>query len=157
MSQAQSGAAPEIESLIPLSEYLARPDDAQVPQYPFLRCAGLVYGVWIYAGANFPEEEQERIRQTIDDTTFVASMVGAATNAERAGREFADLTEEELVQMGEQVNRQVVVIAEFYSSRMESNFVRQGEAYGQDPLISGDLNLCAQYHQIAQGIASQYR
>jgi hypothetical protein len=156
MSRAQI-SVPEIESLIPLSEYLARPEDDQVPQYPFLRCAGLVYGLWIYAGANFPEEEQERIRQNINDTTFVASLLGAARIAERSGRAFTDLAEDEIVEMGQQVNQQVLAIAEFYSSKMQRNFVQQGEAYGQDPLISGDLNQCAQFYQLAQAIASEYQ
>jgi hypothetical protein len=156
MAHAQASESIEVDSLLPLSEYLSLPDDARHPSYTFIRCAGVMYGVVIYGGDNLPEEEHQQISRTIEDTMFAAVVVGARTSAEQSDQSFADMAESELAELADQVKSQVVALAEFYSSRMELNYLQQGQAYAQDPLITGDLTICKEYYLLAQEISNKY-
>ena len=66
------------------------------------------------------------------------------------------MAESELAELADQVKSQVVALAEFYSSRMELNYLQQGQAYAQDPLITGDLTICKEYYLLAQEISNKY-
>lgn len=146
---AQTAAdVPTITELTPLSEYMSRPSDRQVSSYPFIRCAGLFLGYNYYAGANLDAAAAAQADQTIiafrDASIFanVKKMVG------QRGLAIDDMSEDEVITIGQGTWININSIAFFYDDRFKQNFVSDGAAFGEDEMVLEDLELCGQFAQM---------
>ena len=146
---------PRIENLIPLNTYLSKPTEEQIPHYPFQRCSGLFLGYNYYTGATFDSETRQTVEVNIDNLRTSAWLIELMTLARRRGVSLDELSQAEIEGIINQSGLQVEGFAFFYDDRLEENYLTQGAAFSEDPLITGDLTICSQFAEAAIQIASQ--
>jgi hypothetical protein len=130
-----SGNPAMSQELRPLGDLIG---DAAIPYAP-TRCAGLYQALMEWSG--FDRMGEETWSQTdghrenfIWFAVLVSQSLGGGT----------------LEQQAENVVRDVRNIADLYLDRMEGNYTVQGQAFGDDALIIGDIELCAALAQTLQ-------
>jgi hypothetical protein len=116
--------------LIPLQQYLDLPADRRTPAYPMIRCAGIHSGLLAYGGANFTPDNA---RQAESAVTFLTSVAVFIRVRLEGGTVEA---------LSRDVVNSVNLVSSLYAQRARDNYARTGEAFGSDPLILGDLELC---------------
>lgn len=131
-----------IKNMSPLTEYINKPSDQQVKSYPFLRCTGLFLGFERYTGKSFNEETENIVNMSIESLALVGSMLALDNFAARRGKIANKLTSEERSSVIEDSRISVQSFAKFYEDRFQTNYLQYGAAVTEDPLISGDLNIC---------------
>lgn len=122
--------APSAQPLTPLADYLSLPAERRAAPYPMIRCAGLHFGLLDYGGASFPPDVLRRSQEAV--TLLVRAAVVIRTT-ETGGEHEGHLR----AVMGS-VNH----IAAIYRTRVQANFDRTGEAWGNDALVQSDLMTC---------------
>lgn len=70
-------------------------------------------------------------------------------NASRRGLTIDDIEAAEVDQISQDLWLQINGFAFFYDDRMKANFLRDGAAFSDDKLISGDLSACRIFAQVA--------
>lgn len=149
-AQSLSGSdVPRIESLVPLSDYLSQPEERIVAGYLPTRCAGLFLGHKYYGGQNYDAATSAGVEQAIASLRSLAIMVRLGQMAKSKGIALADLPSRSVGEVAEATWSDINAFAFFYDDRMKANFLQVGEAFGKDPLISGDLSLCNQAAALA--------
>jgi hypothetical protein len=146
---------PKIDSLVPLEEYLSRPEKEQIPFYAFQRCAGLFLGYKYYAGATFDAEKKIQTDTTTANLGIAALLIEVNQIAERRGDTLNDLKPEFISEIQAKSSLQVQAFAFFYDDRMKANFLANGAAFSEDPLIAGDLTICGSFAEAATSIVNQ--
>ena len=131
-------------TLRPLTEYLQRPDNRTENGYPFVRCADLFRGIFRYGGATFSDE----LAASTQAGNEVMMLVAFAHRLSKS----PDQPPEKLI---EQIGKEIEEIEILYADPMQSNYVRTGEAWGSDPTISSDLDICGEVAQIAVNATEQ--
>ena len=111
-------------------QYLDLPADRRNPAYPFIRCAGLHSGLLAYGGANFLPENVRQAENTVSLLVKVAVLVRVRLEGGTVEAVSQD------------VMSSVSIVSDLYAQRARNNYARIGEAFGSDPLIRGDLELC---------------
>ena len=139
----------KIDSLVPLQDYLARPTAEITPAYPFTRCAGLALGVKYYAGGNFDAETAARTEAGIAALRTASIVLTLEQNATRRGVTLGDLSATEVEQVMNEVWLMINSIAFFHRDKMQANFVSDGSAFSNDPLITSDMETCAAISEYA--------
>lgn len=99
--------------------------------YPHSRCAGLYQGMMEWIG-------QKRMGDDWWETSDTIRQFHLLNAAAIAQQESGGSLEERL----EVVVRDVRNIADLYLKRMETNYAAAGQAFGEDELIIGDLDVC---------------
>lgn len=145
---------PVIEELVPLSEYLSRPVDEQIPSYLLQRCSGLHLGYKYYTGATFDEQTRELNDQNIESFRLVAAYVELARNAKRLDTEVNDLPDSLLNDLIRNSSLQIEGFAFFYDDRMRENYLSDGAAFSEDSLILSDLEICGAHSEEVRSISN---
>jgi hypothetical protein len=127
--------------LIPLQQYLDLPADRQVLTYPLVRCAGMHLGLVTYGIANKAPDQGESGVRTAYALLTVASLIRVHNN---------EGTQEEINQ---NVADSAKLVSNLYVQRLKDNYARIGQAFGSDPLVLSDLELCK---VIAQTVVEKF-
>lgn len=135
--------------LEPLEDILNRPKDQIEVGYPFIRCASLFNGMIGYGGANFGDEMLASLKSNYTNTSVVAVLV-RINHAKEKG-----LPTIEVNKRSDRANLEISRLTDVYINRLERNFASSGQAWGSDPLISGDLEICKAVAQIASTAMQQ--
>jgi hypothetical protein len=118
------------QELRPLNDLL---DDAASAYAP-TRCAGLYHAMMEWAGA---ERLGEATWNLTDAHRLNFIHLAALVSQSQSGGTFQA--------QAENVARDVRNIADVYLERFESNYALQGQAFGADPLIQSDFELCGNF------------
>ena len=126
-----SGLTQERGDLVPLSEWAKLPESRKNTTYPLVRCAAPFTAIVEYGGANLPNQDIATADNTV--RSLLSLSVAIRLNAN------PDL---ELQEISRQHDADRFEIADSYRSRFTENFATHGEAYGADPLVISDLEIC---------------
>jgi len=128
------------QEMQPLSEIF---DTAAAP-YPSTRCAG-----WYQALMEWGSKERlgNEAWGTTDRARQSLMIFATAQFNQTSGNTFeAD---------AKFVVRDVRNIADLYLARMQKNYAAQGEAFGQDAMIQGDMLICGRLAEVAAAYVSE--
>lgn len=119
------------QDLLPLEQLMKRPADQLEASYPFVRCAAYYKSMVEYIGAaNLSSQVVADSQKASTLNAFAAVKIRASKRGGTAN-DYVD-------QVMEDVNR----IASAYQVRMRRNYAMSGQAFGDDPLITGDARVC---------------
>lgn len=124
LSQSVVARAEGLQPLTEVVEHAAKP-------YPHARCAALHQAMMEWIGKNRMGDDLWETSDTFRQQQILESVV--IYQQESGG------TMEETVEV---VVRDVRNIADLYLKRMEANYAAVGQAFGDDKLITGDLEFC---------------
>ncbi|WP_421860729.1 hypothetical protein [Oceanicaulis sp.] len=117
------------QELRPLDDLV---EDA-APGYAPTRCAGLYQAVMEWAGSERLGEEMWNQTDTSRETLMLFAV---RINQSQSGGTVLEQTE--------LVVRDVRNIADIYLERFESNYARDGQAFGSDAVVASDLSSCSE-------------
>jgi hypothetical protein len=120
-------SAVQAQEMRPLSEVL---ETAAAP-YPSTRCAGWYQALMEWAGKERFDDETWATMDAARQSVFLHSVL-------IFNKESGNMIETDV----ELIAQNARSVADLYLARMKSNYAAQGEAYGQDELIKGDMFLC---------------
>jgi hypothetical protein len=113
-----------------LDEWLKKPADQREPSYLLVRCAGLYEGMLGYMGSSVGHDVAENVKATVISLSLTAMKV----RHRKRGGKVEDYLDE--------VVHDRSLVAVTYNKRMHQNYAASGQAFVDDPLISGDLRTC---------------
>lgn len=145
--------SPPIEHLVPLAEYVSRPDDAQITHYVFQRCAGLAAGLQYYAGKTLTQKELAATEAMGNVTMIAAIYFELASLAQKRAQSLEDVTTEFLQPIARASANQIDSFGQYYSGRMQQSYLTHGTAFAEDALVSGDLAVCQWRLPVAASVA----
>ena len=115
------------ESFIPLDRYLKTVGQES---YVFKRCSALYFNIISYGGDNLEKSVASGYNSAAMTFLKASFAVDMQNNLGEADYVFKLITQ------------QIKSISKIYRKRMDNNYLREGQAMGNDDLIKGDLLIC---------------
>lgn len=131
------------QELVPMSEWLALPEDEQEPSYALVRCAGLHAGLLFYLGDGAEASLGADLLAAYKDATDDLLRLAAIVRAEQANLSWDSET------VASSVLNDAFAIAEIYEERLRASYRTSGSAITSDTMVVEDLVLCGALAQTA--------